>query len=520
MGPARTGCSGLESIPREPPAPAGAARVRTGGLPRRDRNQQLTRRSLALFEPRLQLSLDNGSPPLTGWNIGRTLEPRNTPAAAQAPADGPVPSVLYRAALRGVARLAPLAARWSARAAAGRPGQATAVAPFVGWAGEHRDPARPLLLLHAASAGELRQLEPVLRRLRARHPDWQAALTCFSPSGLPVAAALGADIHGLLPWDLPGEMTALLDALRPAALVFGRAELWPELALAAARRGIPLGLAAATLPAESARNRWPARAVLAPVCAALSRVGAVSDEDAARLQRLGVQPAALSVTGDPRADAVLERLEAGPVRPPEPETLVAGSTWPADEDLLLTAFRAVREVHPDARLLLAPHRPTPAHLARLRAAARQHGLPEPVPWRQGAEPAPLRVLDSVGGLARLYRLGVIAYVGGGFGRAGVHSVLEPAAAGLPVIVGPAGTRHPDCVRLNAAAALEWLPRRRAAAALEAWWATLLTDTAWRRRAGASARETVVAGRGAADRTVALIESLVGENTRGGPMARP
>ncbi|MBK9693597.1 MAG: hypothetical protein IPO73_18250 [Gemmatimonadetes bacterium] len=428
----------------------------------------------------------------------------------------PVP---YRLAIRAVASLAPLAARWSPKLAAGLAGRREGADRLARWSAEHRDPARPLLLVHGASAGELRQVEPVVLRLRARHPGWQVAVTCFSPSGLLVAAALGADQSGLLPWDTPRDVSALLDQLRPTAIVLSRAELWPELLDSAAARGIRLGLLAATIPPWSRRLRWPARPLLTRALQSLDAVGAITADDAARLRALGARDEALVVTGDPRADAVLERLERGPAPRPEPCTLVAGSTWPEDEAVLLTAFRSVRELHPAARLLLVPHEPTPGHLAGLRARARAAGLGEVPAFGPADAAAPVRVVESVGGLALLYGLGRIAYVGGGLGGAGLHSVLEPAAAGVPIVVGAEGRRSPDAVRLNEVGALEWLPRRRTAAVLEAWWATWLTDPEWCRRAGASARECVATGRGAADRSAALVERLMGDTTGGGPEAR-
>ena len=448
------------------------------------------------------------------------MQPRKQPPGTQAGARPAAPPRTYRLAVRALGLLAPLAARWSPKLAAGLRGRAESAIAFAHWGATGRDPARPLLVAHAASAGELRQLEPVLVRLRARHPGWQLAVTCFSPSGLPVAADLGADLAGLLPWDVPRAVAALLDHLRPTALVLTRAEVWPELLGAASARGIRLGLRAATVPSRSRRLRWPARQLLAGALGSLEVVGATSPEDAARLRQLGVRPEALQVTGDPRADAVLERLEQAAAPTQEPATLVAGSTWPADEAVLLAAFRSVREQHPDARLLLVPHEPTPGHLAGLRARARAAGFGEVPAFGARDDGAPARVVESVGGLALLYGLGRIAYVGGGFGGAGLHSVLEPAAAGMPILVGPEGRRNPDAVQLNEVGALEWLPRRRTTAVLEAWWATWLTDPAWCRRAGASARECVARARGAAERSAALVERLMAETRGGGPEARP
>jgi 3-deoxy-D-manno-octulosonic-acid transferase len=205
---------------------------------------------------------------------------------------------------------------------------------------------------------------------------------------------------------------------------------------------------------------------------------------------------------------VLERLAGRPEVVAHPTTLVAGSTWPADESVLLTAFREAREERPDVRLVIVPHRPTEAGIRRIAAQARSLGLPAPVRRRLAGDSDQLVVVDEVGPLAFLYELGVIAYVGGGFGRAGLHSVLEPAALGLPIIVGPKSEESLDARRLEEAGALERLPADRAAAVLEAWWMEWLADAEWRRATGESARTAVEAGAGAADRCAAMVEALV------------
>jgi 3-deoxy-D-manno-octulosonic-acid transferase len=216
----------------------------------------------------------------------------------------------------------------------------------------------------------------------------------------------------------------------------------------------------------------------------------------------------MQVLGDPRADGVLERIVGAPAATPHPSTLVAGSTWPADEEVLLSAFRQAREEIPEARLIIVPHQPDAIRLRRLAARARSLGLPAPVRHASATERDSLVVVDEIGSLALLYAEGVIAYVGGGFGRAGLHSVLEPAAWRLPIIVGPRSEASGDARRLEAAGALARLPLSRAAAVLEAWWVEWLADAEWRKAAGLEARLAVEEGVGAADRCADLVESLL------------
>lgn len=401
----------------------------------------------------------------------------------------PEPPLIYRAAIAIARRVAPRDTT------------------LRSWGVSHRDRTRPLLLFHAASAGELRQAEPVIRRLRTRHPDWQMAVSYFSRSGQNVAESLPVDAAGLAPWDTHCEVSSLLDALAPTAIVVAKHDLWPVLAVTARAREVPVLLIAATVRPGSGRLRWPARDILAPAYASLNGVAAVSEDDARRLATLGCAPGRIQVVGDPRYDGVLERIAGRSPTTPHPTTLVAGSTWPADEAVLLSAFQKAREERSDLRLVLVPHRPNEAGFRRIAVRARALGLPAPVRHRSTSGLDPLVVVDEVGPLAFLYESGVIAYVGGGFGRAGLHSVLEPAALSMPVIVGPNSAESPDARRLEEVDALARLPADRAAAVLEAWWMEWLADPEWRRAAGEAARAIVEAGRGAADRCTTLVESL-------------
>jgi 3-deoxy-D-manno-octulosonic-acid transferase len=415
--------------------------------------------------------------------------------------------VSYRLALAVGARfaraLAPLVPPWRAAVE----GRAASAAAFAAWT---RRPGDPAILLHAASAGELRQAEPLLRRLHGRHPEWQFAVTYTSRSAVAVARELPADIHGFLPWDTPGCAAALLDAVRPDLLAVSKLDLWPELAWQASRRGIPIVLLGAGVRPDSSRLRWPARWVLRPQYSGVAAAAAATAGDAERLTRLGVPADRIQVSGDPRADAVVERLEGRTLPARHPALLVAGSTWPEDEDRLLDAFGQVRARRPEARLLLAPHQPTPARLARLERRVRAAGLPRPLPPDASGSDLPVLIEDRVGRLAFLYGLGSLAYVGGGFRRAGLHSTLEPAAWGVPVLAGPRWCQSGEAVALAAAGGLIGIEGTgpRATDALARQWLRWLEDETARTRAGEAGRQAVLAEVGATDRCAALIESRV------------
>jgi 3-deoxy-D-manno-octulosonic-acid transferase len=191
-------------------------------------------------------------------------------------------------------------------------------------------------------------------------------------------------------------------------------------------------------------------------------------------------------------------------------TLVAGSTWAADEVVLLSAFARVRARHPDARLVLVPHEPTGEHLAALDRRAAGLGLHAPTRLSAADGPAPLLVVDRVGALATLYGAGTMAYVGGGYGRAGLHSVLEPAAWGVPVAFGPRWHESREAALLLEGGVAEALggSGETGIASMVKVWEGWLTGEDRRREAGARAREIVTRGLGAARRSAEMLAELI------------
>lgn len=407
---------------------------------------------------------------------------------------------------RGLASIAPPTSNKLLNTFAARRGVRARFAAFA------RAPGRPLLWMHAPSVGEGLQARPVLELARERAREWQLAYTYFSPSAERFAAGLNVDFRDVLPFDGTGDARAAIRALDPTALVFSKLDVWPTLAREASNHGVALGLVSATLSPGSTRSRGIAATLLRDAYARLDRVGAISAEDAERLVSLGVPATRVTVTGDTRFDQVWARAARAdltsallaPLRSDRP-TLVAGSTWPPDERPLLEAWSNLREQHREMRLIIAPHEPTPAHL-------------EPIEqWATGAQvryarfgsvdaaEADVVIVDRVGVLGDLYAIADVAYVGGGFHAAGLHSVLEPAAFGAPVVFGPlhANSREAGLL-LTAGAAARVTDAPSLEVALGHWF----EEAAARRAAGDAAREVVRAGLGAAERSYALVASLM------------
>jgi len=423
----------------------------------------------------------------------------------------------YRLATGAVRLASPLLSRGGSKVARGLAGRRFAHRRLAAWGEAERDPDRPTAWFHAPSVGEGLQAQAVMDALRDRLPGLQVAYTFFSPSAEPLSRRIGADVAAYLPWDLREPISVSLDAVRPDVVVFTKTEVWPVLVAEAVRREIPVAMVGATVTEGSRRARWAARVLLRPTWSALRLVCANSASDAERLAALGASAHAIDVTGDPGIDSAAARFDAADreapyLKPllvaPRP-TVVAGSTWAADEAVLLPAMAAVRAAVPDVRLVVAPHEPEASNVRALLSALDDAGWSTAtlagIEKTEDAGDVDAIVVDRVGVLAHLYAASSVSYVGGGFHDAGLHSVLEPAAAGTPIVFGP---RHRNA---RAAADLVTVGGARIATdagELEEIVGTWLRDKTERDGTADAAAHYIEAHRGAAGRTADRLGLLI------------
>lgn len=308
---------------------------------------------------------------------------------------------------------------------------------------------------HAASVGEFEQAKPLIEALRAESTLYRITASFFSPSGYE-SQKNWPHIDGAcyIPHDRQQEMNEFLNRITPDLIVVIRYDLWLEFMRQAGQRNIPVVLACGVLRANSARFFPGLRSFFAGLYGRLAFVHCVSKEDRESFLRLAPH-VPVEVTGDTRYDRVVGRIEsqeeselvqgirgiAGDRR-----ILVAGSTWKEDERLL-----AVLHERQDLFLVIVPHEPGPEEVTAALDQFPSAALLSQVTEEMSANLRGI-IVDRMGVLADLYRLADIAYVGGGFG-AGVHSVLEPAAFGLPVLSGPRIDRSRDATAMNDAGLL-------------------------------------------------------------------
>jgi 3-deoxy-D-manno-octulosonic-acid transferase len=367
------------------------------------------------------------------------------------------------------------------------------------------------ILVHAASLGEVNAASALLRELRRRFPGRPLRVSTVTPAGSARARALLGDdaFHVYAPLDLPGAVRRFYDRLKPDLLIIMETEIWPNLYGEATRRGIPILIANARISPRSLGRYRRLRRWTAQVLRQVSAIGAQSAVDAERLRELGAPPDRVSVTGNLKFDVHLDpglaergtalRHAWGAGRP----IVLGGSTHEGDERPLLQAFCGTLPSFPDALLLLAPRRPErfarAAQLAReagLRVALRSEG-PEPPPDTQ------CLIVDSMGELPIFYAACDVAFVGGSLEAHGGHNVLEAAAQGRPVLVGPHTFNFEDITRCLVDDGAAW--RVTDAAELATALRRLLADPALRKRMGAAGRAQMERGEGALERTLALVE---------------
>lgn len=356
--------------------------------------------------------------------------------------------------------------------------------------------------IHAASAGEYEQALPVLQALRKQMPQVPVVVSFFSPSVYESRKnKVPADAVFYLPVDTPRNARRLVERLRPRAVLMVKYEFWPNLLDALGRNRIPLFLVSGIFRPGQAVLRY---GFLRRSLRHFTRFMVQDQASAALLEKYGFRN--VSITGDTRFDRVLE-VAAQPADFPvvrhfkgDAKLLVAGSTWPADEDLLLDYWQHHK---PEGwKLFIVPHEPGPVHIGRLmnkcgNKAARYSGYKE----EDGAKN--ILIGDVKGLLKYVYRTGDAAYVGGGFGR-GIHNILEAAVYGLPVVFGPKYGKFRearDLLDLGGAFSVQ---------NADGWKRIFekLQDDDFRRQSGAKGRKYVREQAGATERIIKICDKFI------------
>ena len=306
--------------------------------------------------------------------------------------------------------------------------------------------------IHAASVGEFEQVRPLIERLRREHPDIKIVVTFFSPSGYEARknyAQVDAVVY--LPFATRRKAKRFLDVLQPSMALFVKYEFWPAYLRELKKRDIPTYSISAIFRPTQRFFHWYGKGALR-LMHCFTHIF-VQDEASRRLlAEHGVHDC--SVAGDTRFDRVNEVLVATREHPDgrllpiaqfvenAGRVVVAGSTWPEDEELLTQWCNEVAAFN-DAKLILVPHEINEEHLhdifqrfkGRFVKYSDISAMPSNLSRVNILRRAKVMVIDTIGLLSSIYQFGHVAYVGGGFGE-GIHNTIEAAVYGVPVVFGP------------------------------------------------------------------------------------
>lgn len=320
---------------------------------------------------------------------------------------------------------------------------------------QKRDWNLPLLWLHAASAGEILQAEPIIRQFEKENVQLVLSYTSVNAKRWLESGSTKLPNSVIwkdyLPIDNHFNALRILAKLQPEALVYVSYDLWPNLVWEAQRKGVPQFLVSALVHQGSWRHSsLIGRSLFSTIYKAMQEIAAISAGDAQRILE-SYPESTIKVAGDTRVDSVLSRRDSV-VPPVFPKTwikenvLIGGSIWPADIACLRSVLLEALEELPELRLILVPHEPTEEHVSEIKEIFSSYPIHL---WSGGQkeEFAKARVLivDEIGILSSLYAKANLAFVGGAF-TTGVHNIMEPAAFGLPTFFGPRFRNYATAIR--------------------------------------------------------------------------
>lgn len=300
------------------------------------------------------------------------------------------------------------------------------------------DPSSKYVWFHVASLGEYEQALPMIETIRSEKPHYKILLTFFSPSGYEVQKDNPLmDIVCYLPFDRKKNVERFLDLAQPNIAIFVKYEFWYNFIHGLYQRDIPVYLISAVFrPNQLFFKPWGG--IFKKILYYYTHIFVQDRGSRSLIRNQGLNN--VTVMGDTRMDRVIQIKENALDLPivekfvnlkNSQSVLVAGSSWPEDETLLINYFNK----HAYLKLIIAPHLIDEAHLKQIEAKLKRTHIRYSEASEVDTRNYDCLIIDNFGLLSSIYRYAEIAYIGGGFG-AGIHNLPEAAVHSIPVIFGP------------------------------------------------------------------------------------
>lgn len=305
----------------------------------------------------------------------------------------------------------------------------------------------PSLWVHSVSVGETISVKPIILQLRKMYPDLKIFLSTTTITGHSVAYKSRYPIDGLFyfPLDFSFVCRRFLRLLNPRLLVLMEGELWPNLLRQSKKRNIRVILINGRISLHSYKRYRAIKALFKKVLKKIDIFYMQSKEDAQRIINIGAEKEKVFVSGNLKFDMAGFSVSESKSKElkkifsinQKDKVIIAGSTHQGEEEIILQAFKQIREEYPAIKLILAPRHPE--RCSQIETLIRQNRLTyirrSQLPSSAAKKEYSLYLLDTIGELATLYSLGDIVFVGGSLVPNGGHNILEPAFSGKPVIFG-------------------------------------------------------------------------------------
>ena len=387
--------------------------------------------------------------------------------------------------------------------------------------------SRARIWVHCVSVGETQAARPLVSALRRHFPSHSIVVSTTTLTGQKLARDVfqsDAEAVFYFPFDWAWTTRRALRTLEPAAVLLMETELWPRLLRECHKKAIPVSMVNGRISDTSFRRYKWIRPFIGRVINNLDLALMQSEQDAERMRQLGLAPERVVVTGNLKFDAIEDASEQRLTAEfrarfhfdDQHDLIVAASTHEPEEKFLLEAYQQIRKLtspNKSVRLLIAPRHPE--RFAEVAALLSTSGLK----WRKRSD-APnetdvscdVVLLDTVGELRAFYPLASIVFVGGSIAPAGGHNVLEPAVASACIVTGAHTSNFAAIASAfaeeQALVQLADVSPEEAPAELARVLVELLSDNVRRRRMGALAQALCERNRGATERTVALLATLL------------
>ncbi|MDO8426988.1 MAG: 3-deoxy-D-manno-octulosonic acid transferase [Deltaproteobacteria bacterium] len=366
---------------------------------------------------------------------------------------------------------------------------------------------------HAVSVGETKAIMPVVKLLKEKRPDIKILFSTVTRTGNRTAANDGAGLIDALiyfPLDLSWAIRRVVSLAKPKALIVVEKEVWPNLYKILNEKNVPVIVANGTISERSFKRFLRFKFFFGGVFGKVSYFCGRTREDSERAFRAGVKKERVRTIGNLKFDIKPPALSASAIESlrsaldigPQDKVIVAGSTHPGEEEIILKAYAQLLGSFKGLKLILAPRHPERFNEAE--SLIKKTGLA--YSRRSSGRGGDIMLLDTVGELMTIYSFASVAFVGGSIVPGiGGHNLLEPAYFGKPVLYGPYLSTY-----LNMARMLEeggggiGVEEKNLSSKLS----ELLTNDLLRKRTGDAAKKVVEENRGASKRTVEVIEGFL------------